>query len=420
MTFEPAKVITVFFEPEEDQRITVGRLALKDREILFEYEGTFLERGLELSPFELPLATGVITGDPTKFDGLMGVFDDSLPDGWGRLLIDRRAAKAGIPSGALSPLDRLLLVGHRAMGALVYEPQVELEPPATIHLSELEAETQAVLRDAKPIDLDQLIALGGSPHGVRPKVLVQLAAKGDLIYGDTRARPGCAAWLVKFRASDDDLHAGTLEHAYLLMAAAAGIDVPSSRMLGRSRKHPGYFAAKRFDRDGKKKLHMHTLAGLLNAPHTYASLTYRDLLVATRHLTRNEADVAEMFRRACFNVFAHNRDDHTRNFAFLMDAGGAWRVSPAYDLTWSQGPGGEHTLLVDTEGANPSRQHLEKLAAAVGLKRSGPLIDEVRSAVSKFGRFADQAGVPKKLAINVGRKLGITAPSRRRRARTDK
>lgn len=414
MTFEPAKVISVFFEPEEDRRIKVGRLARRGQEILFEYDRAFLERGLELSPMKLPLEPGVVSGDPTKFDGLMGVFDDSLPDGWGRLLIDRRAARAGIPREAFGPLDRLLLVGHRSMGALVYEPQIELETPSVVRLAELEADTQSVLHDAKAVDLDRLIALGGSPHGARPKVLVQLTGNGGAVYGDTRTRPDCESWLVKFRGPGDDLHSGALEQAYLLMAAAAGIDVPASQMLGRTQRHPGYFAVKRFDRDGRRKLHLHTLAGLLHAPHVFASLTYRDLLLATRQLTHNEADVSEMFRRACFNVFAHNRDDHSRNFAFLMDANGAWKVSPAYDLTWSQGPGGEHTLLVDTEGANPKREHLEKLAAALDIKRSKLLIDEVRSAVAQFHRFAEKAGVPKKVATDVGRKLGLAFPSRRR------
>lgn len=355
----------------------------------------------------------MVTGDPTKFDGLMGVFDDSLPDGWGRLLIDRRAAKAGIAPEALSPLDRLLLVGHRSMGALVYEPQVELELPTVVQLPALEADTQAVLKGVSAVDLDRLIALGGSPQGARPKVLVQLSNDGSVVVGDSQARPGFEAWLVKFRSRDDDQHAAALEHAYLRMAAAAGIDVPASRVLGRTSRHPGFFAVRRFDREGTKKLHLHTLAGLLNAPRRSSALSYRDVLKTARALTRNEGDVRELFRRACFNVFAHNRDDHARNFAFLMSARGVWRVSPAYDLTYSHGPGGEHTMLVDTEGANPTRVHLERLAASVGLRRTGDVIDEVRAAVSKFHRFADEAGVARSRAREVGRALGVRPPKRR-------
>ena len=418
MRFEAVKRVTVFLELEEGVRLRVGRLARLERELLFEYDASFLGRRFELSPLKLPLRTGVFTGDPTKFNGLMGVFDDSLPDGWGRLLIDRRALKAGIAREALGPLDRLLLVGHRAMGALVYEPQVELEAPTVVELPRLEADAQAVLRGATPDDLDQLVALGGSPQGARPKVLVQLGDDDTVVYGDDRARPGCEAWMVKLRAPGDDPHAGTLEHAYLRLAAAAGLNVSPSKMLARTRRHPGYFAVKRFDREGAKKLHLHTLAGLLAAPPAVTQLGYRDLLLATRELTRNEADVSEMFRRACFNVLAHNRDDHSRNFAFLMDARGAWRASPAYDLTFSQGPGGEHTLLVDTEGKNPGREHLERLAATAGIKRAARIIDEVRAGISTFPRVADDAGVPKKLAAHVTRALGIArATPRARRPR---
>ncbi|HEX4620865.1 MAG TPA: HipA domain-containing protein, partial [Myxococcaceae bacterium] len=325
------------------------------------------------------------------------------------LLIDRRAAKTGVSAAAMTPLDRLALIGARSMGALVYEPETPLEPPVVVSLPELEADAQAVLHDARGPDLDRLLALGGSPHGARPKLLVQLAAEGEVIYGERKWRPGCAHYLIKFRALEDGLHAGTLEHAYLRMARAAGIDAPESRMLGRKGKHPGYFAVRRFDRDGARKVHLHTLCGLLHAPPRVTSLAYRDLLIATRQLTRNEAAVSEMFRRACFNVFAHNRDDHTRNFAYLMDEAGQWRNSPAYDLTFSEGPGGEHTLLVHDEGANPTEKHLRSLAASADVKRAGPIIEQVRSTVRRFRHFADEAGLPKRETERVARRLGLPA-----------
>jgi serine/threonine-protein kinase HipA len=222
---------------------------------------------------------------------------------------------------------------------------------------------------------------------------------------------------VKFRAKDDDEHAGTLEHAYMQMAGAAGIDVPPTTMLGRTRKHRGYFAIRRFDRDGVRKLHMHTLAGLLHAPHIYPSTTYRELLLATRRLTRDEAAVSEMFRRACFNVFAHNRDDHTRNFAFLMNERGEWRPSPAYDLTFSPGPGGEHSMLVGREGANPTEKDLLELAKSVDLKRPRPVLDEVRLAVGRFARHADEAGLPSKVSDQIAKALGVETGKRRARKR---
>jgi serine/threonine-protein kinase HipA len=394
---EHIEQVAVFYEPVPERRRRVGRLALKQRQILFEYDAAFLGSKLELSPFHLRLTPDVIVGEPSVFEGLMGVFEDSLPDGWGRLLIDRRAAELGMSGASLTPLDRLTVVGARSMGALVYEPEMALDDPAIVKLSELAEQADLVMREAKGANLERLIAVGGSPKGARPKVLVQLAPNGDVHFGAKLIQPGFTAWLVKFPARDDDPHSAPLEHAYCLMAQAAGIDVPRTQLLGKTKRRPGYFAIERFDRDGTTRIHTHTLGGLLHRPHGYAALDYRDLLKVTRDLTRNEAAVAEMFRRACFNVFAHNRDDHSRNFAFLMDEAGTWRPSPAYDLTFAPGPGGEHTMLVAGEGRAPGVEHLTALAAQVELKNGAKIIQEVRAAISRFKRFADRAGVPARL-----------------------
>lgn len=404
--------LAVYLAPAPDRRTKVGRLALKARQILFEYDAGFLASKLELSPFQLPPRPGVVAGDPAVFDGLMGVFEDSLPDGWGKLLIDRRAAELGISGGSLTPLDRLTLVGARSMGALVYEPEVALDEPAVIELSRLAKETETVIEGAAGADLERLIAVGGSPKGVRPKVLVQLAPGGDVHFGARAIQPGFTAWLVKFRARDDDRHSAALEHAYFLMAKAAGLDVPRTQLLGKTSRNPGYFAIERFDREGTARIHAHTLGGLLHLPHSYAALDYSDLLKVTRKLTRNEAAVTEMFRRTCFNVFAHNRDDHSRNFTFLMDEQGDWRSSPAYDLTFAPGPGGEHTMLVAGEGRAPDREHLAALARLADLKprHARKIIDEVRAAVDRFTLHADRAGVPARLRDKIGGALRRAMP----------
>jgi serine/threonine-protein kinase HipA len=413
MKISPITLLSVFYEPEEGRRSRVGRLAIKDRRILFEYDAEFLGSKLELSPFKLPLRPGVLAGDPGKFGGLPGVFDDSLPDGWGRLLLDRRIAQDGLHPGQLTLLDRLAWVGSRAMGALVYEPELGTAAPTIVNLREIEKETELVLRDVEGPDLDRLIMIGGSPQGARPKALVQLGSDGKtILYGAAEIRPGFTPYLVKFRAKGDDAHAGLLEHVYTKMAAAAGIDVPETRMLGRTPKHRGYFAERRFDRVDRRRIHLHTFCGLMSAPHEYPSVTYRELLLVTRQLTRDESAVAEMFRRACFNVFAHNRDDHMKNFAFLMDEDGTWRPSPAYDLTFSDGPGGEHTLLVGTEGRNPTAEHLLDLAKQVGIKSSKQIVDDVRSAVSRFRSIADEAGLAKTARDRVARTLGLGARAR--------
>ncbi|MBC7973469.1 MAG: type II toxin-antitoxin system HipA family toxin [Myxococcales bacterium] len=389
--------LAVLYEPEQGRRIRVGRLARKQRQILFEYDGEFLARKLELSPFHLRLGPDVVVGQPQLFGGLMGVFEDSLPDGWGRLLLDRRVVELGMSGAALTPLDRLTAVGARSMGALVYEPELVLDDPTTVKLSALAAQAELVLRDARGADLEQLIAVGGSPKGARPKVLIQLGPDGEVQLGAKAILPGFTAWLVKFPAREDHPHSATLEHAYFLMAKAAGIDVPRTQLLHRTTRHPGYFAIERFDREGTTRIHMHTLGGLLQLEHGYAALDYRDLLKVTRELTRNEAAVAEMFRRACFNVLAHNRDDHSRNFAFLMNERGAWRPSPAYDLTFASGPGGEHTTLVAGEGRKPGGAHLMTLAGELEIRHAAAILEDVQTAVRRFKRFADKAGVPPRL-----------------------
>ncbi|MCX5746337.1 MAG: type II toxin-antitoxin system HipA family toxin [Proteobacteria bacterium] len=397
--------LAVFYEPTLGHRIKVGRLALRARQLLFEYDRGFLGTRLELSPFDLPLTPDVVVGKPAIFDGLMGVFEDSLPDGWGRLLIDRRATELGMSALALTPLDRLAIVGSRSMGALVYDPEVTFAGFGRVSLTVLAEEAAAVQRDATGIDLERLIAVGGSPKGARPKVLIQLGPNGDVHLEPGALAPGFTAWLVKFPGPKDARHSAALEHAYFLMANAAGLDVPRTRVLGATRRRPGYFAIERFDRVGPTRIHMHSLGGLRSLPHGYAALDYGDLLEVTRTLTRNEAAVTEMFRRACFNVFAHNRDDHSRNFAFLMDERGQWRPSPAFDLTFAHGPGGEHTMLIAGEGRSPGVSHLTELATRRHVKRAAKIIDEVRAAVRRFSTFADEAGVPARLRDQVARAL---------------
>lgn len=398
--------IAVFYQPGPGARAKVGRLALRSRRLLFEYDPTWIAGGLELSPIHLALRKGVVEGDPAKLDGLMGVFDDSLPDGWGRLLIDRRAAELGLGAASLTPLDRLTVVGSRTMGALVYEPEVDVEAPQIVELAQLARDAEVVLGNAGGADLERLIALGGSPKGARPKVLVQIGADGEIRAGARDIAPGATSWLVKFPAQADDPAIASLEHAYFLMAAAAGLEVPRTRILGRAGRRPGWFGIERFDRRGSARVHCHTLGGLLQLPHGYPALDYSDLLTVTRKLTRDEAAVTEVFRRACFNVLAHNRDDHARNFAFLMDERGTWSPSPAYDLVFSEGPGGEHTMLVAGEGRSPDRSHLKMLADGAGLRHASRVIDKVRSAVDGFLSHADEAGVPARLRNRIARAIG--------------
>jgi serine/threonine-protein kinase HipA len=190
------------------------------------------------------------------------------------------------------------------------------------------------------------------------------------------------------------------------MAKEAGLDVPDSKLF-KSKKCDGYFGVKRFDRQKSSFVHMHTIAGLLHADHRIPSLDYEILLKATRYLTKDISECEKQFRQMAFNVFAHNRDDHSKNFSFLMDKDGKWTVSPAYDLTFSSGPVGQHSTTILGEGKAPSLSHMLKLAEIVSIKPKTALaiIDEVRAAVSKWDKFADKSKVGKASSKNIAATL---------------
>lgn len=381
MKFQTQSLVYVYYMGGEDKYL-IGRLLLKERRIFFEYDAHFIKKGLELSPFKLPLQSGVIASPDRTFDGLFGLFNDSLPDGWGRLLLDRKLIKAGLSPGSLSPLDRLCFVGSNGMGALVYEPENlhELTTPFK-DLDEIAEDVKNFQENADDRFIDDLLTLGGSSAGARPKVLVRLA-DGD--------------WLVKFRSHTDPQDIGNIEYAYHLMAKASNVDVPEAKLFP-SRNSGGFFGVKRFDRIEGRKIHMHSVSGLLHADPRESCLDYETIIKATWLLTRDIREVEKQFRNAAFSVLNHNRDDHAKNFSYLMSATGTWRVSPAYDLTFSSGPSGEHSTMVMGEGKNPNLTQLLKLAAVGGIKKQKALviIDEVTAATTKWPYFASVAGVNK-------------------------
>ncbi len=377
----------------------VGRLALQDRRILFEYAPAFIERGLQISPFHLPLMKEVVRGDPAIFDGLMGVFYDSLPDGWGRLLLDRRLAQLGILPGSLTPLDRLAYVGERGAGALRYRPEHERKPgTATIDLDALAEEARSVLEGESAEVLDTLVDLGGASGGARPKILVASSAdRKRLVAGSEALRSGYSHWLVKFHSSTDPSDVGAIEHAYSQMARAAGIDMTPTHLFP-AKSGAGYFGTERFDRRGNARVHVHSACGLLNADFRIPSMGYVSLLKATRALTRNQLEVDRMFRRMVFNVFARNRDDHTKNHAFILEEDGTWHSSPAFDLTFSSGPSGEHALDVAGEGLAPGVEHIANVARLSGVHTDivRTCVDQVKDAVDRWPVHASASGVSKK------------------------
>ena len=374
----------------------VGRLAMRDRHIYFEYDSTFIERGIEISPLRLPLQSGVQRFENDLFEGLPGVFNDSLPDGWGRLLFDRFIRSQGILPSDITPLDRLAHVGSNGLGALVFEPDHSAEDTQDeINLDKLASQAQEVMEGASDDGLEELISLNGSSAGARPKALIGVNEKQDhIIHGVHDLPAGYTPWMVKFPNSQDGIDAGAIEYVYALMAKEAGITMPDVHLFP-AQRGAGYFAIKRFDRDGDKRYHMHTACGLLHSDFRTPSLDYEDLVALTGMLTRDVREVEKLYQLAVFNVLAHNRDDHSKNFSYLMDSQGEWKLSPAYDLTFSSGPRGEQSTMVMGEGRNPNTSHLLKLADEAKIKkdRATKIIEATKSSLSKWPTLAKQYGV---------------------------
>ena len=376
--------------------IPVGRLAIRNNIIYFEYGEEFVQNGLEISPFRLPLKRGLSELPQSPFDGLAGVFGDSLADGWGRLLLDRMMRTKGMLAGDINTLDRLAHVGLYGMGALVYEPDISpsLED-GLIDLDQLASQAEEVLEGNSQEVLNELLALNGSSAGARPKALISVdAERKHISYGAKKLGEGFEHWLVKFPNSQDGLDAGAVEYVYALMAKESGIDMPDVHLFP-SNKGSGYFAVKRFDRDGNRRFHMHTVAGLTHVNFRYPSLDYEDLIGLTATLTKDAREVEKMYRLAVFNVLAHNRDDHAKNFSFLMDETGDWKLSPAYDLTFSSGPGGEQSMMVMGEGRNIEVKHLIKLGEEAKLSKTviNNSIEQTRYALNQWQNLSAEYGI---------------------------
>jgi serine/threonine-protein kinase HipA len=241
--------------------------------------------------------------------------------------------------------------------------------------------------------LPQLLRSGGAPGGARPKVLVGVSGD-DLLSGEDDLPAGYTHWIVKFQTRQEAPDAGPAELAYSQMAREAGVTMPPTRLF-ETAQGGRFFGTERFDRQGNRRFHVHTFGNLIQANFRIPSCDYRQLLEVTRILTKNHRDVLECYRRMTFNVLAHNRDDHVKNFAFRMTAEGGWELAPAYDLVFAPGPGGEHTMTIAGEGRTPARSHLLKLADLAGIagQDAQEILDEVASAVASWRGHASQAGV---------------------------
>lgn len=331
----------------------VGTLAImKNYLVAFEYDREWIENGFSISPYSLPLEKGVfLPKSYDVFEGLFGIFSDSLPDGWGRLLVDRLLMKKKINPDEIDSLNRLAIVGTKGMGALEYRPEHLLESDySTLSLDQIAMECARIFESQKSENLDEIFRMGGSSGGARPKVFYQI--DGD-------------EWIVKFPSSIDERDIGEQEYRYALCAQKCGIDISQVKLLP-SKINSGYFAVKRFDRIFERKVHMVSVSALLETSHRIPNLDYHILMKLTMSLTQDYHEIEKLYRLMCFNVFAHNRDDHSKNFSFLYD-GEKWHLSPAYDLTYSNSIGGEHATTVDGNGKDPGMEEILSVAKEIKL-----------------------------------------------------
>lgn len=359
------KKLSVYYEGW-GERWLLGTLADDGRRLLFEYSAEALRQGLELSPRHLALRAPAYGDFPAHQMRLPGLVADALPDGWGLLLMDLLFRKHGRHPASVSPLDRLGFINGRAIGALNFEPSQKMDLPAEdVQLLELAQQARVVIADRDSDALRKLAVMGGSPHGARPKVLVHYNPAAGFM--STVPFEGSQAWMVKFQAQDEHKEVCAIEVLYAELAGACGLEMPTTRYFDLDKKLAG-FGIQRFDVEDGLRVPVHTLAGLMHADFRLpSSVDYLTFLRATRFITRSQVEVDKAFERAVFNVVFHNRDDHAKNFSYRLGRDRSWRLAPAYDLTFSEGPGGEHQMDVCGEGRNITRDHLLKLARQGGV-----------------------------------------------------
>ena len=360
--FKPLDLLNIYLNTS-----FVGKMVLSPQRLcVFEYSPEFIATGFSISPFYLPLKSGVFTARSEPFNGLFGIFNDSLPDGWGNLLIDRYFTSKGMNPGALSVLDRLSIVGSSGMGALAYLPDNHIKANGDINeIGLLAMEVNKVLSET---DYDTTIGIlaekSGSSGGARPKVLININK---------------IPWLVKFPSSHDQDDIGIIEYNYSVVAKKCGIKMPETAMFDNK-----YFGVRRFDRMESKHIHMHTASGLLYASHRYPSLDYIDLIKATLALTKDAEEAHKVFRLMVFNVLTGNKDDHAKNFSFLYHEN-HWVLSPAYDLVPSVGFNNNHSTTIAGKG-NPVFDDILDVANQTGLKTkiAKNIFDEVYDNCSEI------------------------------------
>jgi serine/threonine-protein kinase HipA len=384
---------------------------------VFEYSANWRKRGVELSPVLMP-TTGaqssfVFPNLPDSFNRLPGLISDALPDDFGNALIDAWMAKRGVTKAAVTALDRLAYMGRRGMGALEFHPAKGSvsESQKPLEMQSLVEAARAVLHGNLEGDshaqaaLGNIIRVGTSAGGARAKaVLAWNPRTQEIRSGQFDVAPGFEHWLLKFDGVGKDLELGTtadygrIEYAYSLMASrGAGIEMSPCRLLEENGR--AHFMTKRFDRDGNRKHHIQSLCALQHLDYKQrATHGYEQLFLLLSELDLGDAALAQAFRRMVFNVAARNCDDHTKNVGFRLQQDGDWELAPAYDVTHAYNPKGEwtyqHLMSVNGRFADIQRADLLAVADRFSVPHAKQIIEEVKSAISRWPEFAEEAGVP--------------------------
>jgi len=445
MSFKPIQKLIVNRILSTGESVSVGILAQNRQGVFFQYDAEYLASFGNLSPFTLDPTSALQQAPRKPHNGIHGVFADSLPDGWGLLLQDRIFRQHGVLPAQLTAMDRLAFVGAQGMGALSFSPKSEYssENYQDLDLARLGIEAQQIFDQALNDDLDgqtqevlaTLVAVGSS-GGARPKAQVFMSAPNNspepVDHSSSRCRTRAKledeAWLVKFTSQKLALghEEGICEAVYLQMAALAHCQPPSWQLIPAPEKSGAiaWLAVKRFDYlstqpHAKNKLfqvgrlHMHSACGLLDADFRSPSLDYIDLIKASRQLCKSPSVGQLQFRRAVFNLFAANQDDHSKNWSFLQGDDGSWQVAPFFDITFSPHPFNEHATAFNGYGKQPPLKTMQKLASSAGFsswKDAQQSIFEVVEALSHFSALAQRYGI-KKSTINL---IATTLDQRRK------
>jgi serine/threonine-protein kinase HipA len=385
----------------------------------FEYEPSFVRSGLQISPLFMPAVAvkryGFPALNPESFRGLPGVIADALPDKFGNALIDEYMVRHGIRATDITTLQRLLYVGRRAVGALEFEPALRdagsPDVAAPLQMAHLVEDARRALRGEFKLVAKDIIDVGSSAGGARAKALVGWNPdSGEIVSGQFELPPKFEHWLLKFDVGNDRVLGSTagfgrIEYAHYLMATAAGVEMSPCRLLEEGGR--AHFMTRRFDREGNRKLHVHSLCGLahldFNAPYVHG---YEQYLRAVLQMNLGARAIEQAWLRCAFNVAAVNCDDHTKNLAFLMDETGQWRLAPAFDVCFAHNPGVDkwtrkHQMLVNGKAWDIGGEDLLGLGSAFGVNRPKVLLETVADAIGRWPEFAKAAGVPRTRATHI-------------------